>query len=559
MAFITADRVLDSSTSTGTGAFVVSGTPAAGYRTFSAVMSVGDTCYYSIQGQTTSEWEVGLGTYSSANTLTRTTVYSSSNAGAAVTFSAGTKNVFITMVASKSPQLDPTGNVTALGTPASATLTNATGLSLTTGVTGVLPPANGGSLPWQSVQTGNFTAVAGNAYPVNTTSGAVTVTLPASPIAGQVVQITDYAGTWATNNVTVAPNGAKINGSTSNLALALARAETSFVYVDATQGWVGSPSLPVDASQNATLAGNLAMSSSFLRNRLINGNMYIAQRATSATVTAGTAVPTASTGYPCVDRFFVYSTGANVTAAQVAGSGSNRNLLQITGAASVTAVGVGQRIESLNSYDLSGKTCTLSVSIANSLLTTVTWTASYATTADTFGTIGTPTKTQIATGTFTVSSTLTQYTANISVPAAATTGIEILFTVGAQISGTWQIGNVQFEAGSIATPFERRPYGQELLLAQRYYNSIATFSVDAAATAGGAGNDVAYNYITSPTLRIAPTLNFGTYIVRQNTTYSSPTLVGGQYTNANSVLVSLLPTASGRTYLYIPAYFNAEM
>jgi hypothetical protein len=111
----------------------------------------------------------------------------------------------------------------------------------------------------------------------------------------------------------------------------------------------------------------------------------------------------------------------------------------------------------------------LSVNIANSVLTTVTWTASYATTANTFGTIGTATKTQIATGTFTVTSTLTQYTANISVPAAATTGIEILFTVGAQTSGTWQVGNVQFEPGSIATPFERKLYQQQLQDCQRYY------------------------------------------------------------------------------------------
>jgi hypothetical protein len=225
-----------------------------------------------------------------------------------------------------------------------------------------------------------------------------------------------------------------------------------------------------------------------MRNRIINGNMYVAQRATSATVTAGTTVPTISTGYPCVDRWFVYSTGANVTAAQVAGATNNKNLLQVTGAASVTAVGIGQRIEQLNSYDLAGQTCTLSVNIANSLLTTVTWTASYATTtADTFGTIGTPTKTQIATGTFTVTSALTQYTANISVPAAATTGIEILFTVGAQTSGTWQIGNAQLEVGTVATPFERRLYGQELALCQRYFErSYEQGTATGATTTNGA-------------------------------------------------------------------------
>ena len=235
-------------------------------------------------------------------------------------------------------------------------------------------------------------------------------------------------------------------------------------------------------------AGSISIAATLtsIPNRIINGNMYVAQRGTSATVTAGTTVPTSSTGYPCVDRWFVYSTGANVTAAQVAGATNNKNLLQVTGAASVTAVGIGQRIEQLNSYDLAGQTCTLSVNISNSLLTTVTWTASYANTADTFGTIGTPTKTQIATGTFTVTSTLTQYTANIAVPAAATTGIEILFTVGAQTSGTWQIGNAQLEVGTVATPFQWQIYSNQLAQCQRYYeksynNSVA---VPTAVTAG---------------------------------------------------------------------------
>jgi hypothetical protein len=96
----------------------------------------------------------------------------------------------------------------------------------------------GGTLAWQSVQAANFTAAAGNAYWVNTTSGAITVTLPASPSLGQIVQITDYAGTWATNNVTVAPNGSNINSAAADVVLAVRRQSTAFVYSDATQGWV---------------------------------------------------------------------------------------------------------------------------------------------------------------------------------------------------------------------------------------------------------------------------------------------------------------------------------
>jgi len=93
-------------------------------------------------------------------------------------------------------------------------------------------------LTWQSVQTTGFTAVAGRAYPCNTTSAAFTVTLPASPTAGDQIAIVDYAGTFATNNVTVGANGNKIQGATTNAILSTKRQAVNFVYVDATQGWV---------------------------------------------------------------------------------------------------------------------------------------------------------------------------------------------------------------------------------------------------------------------------------------------------------------------------------
>jgi hypothetical protein len=240
--------------------------------------------------------------------------------------------------------------------------------------------------------------------------------------------------------------------------------------------------IAISGTTGITLAGQFDSASTFgFKNRIINGQMQIAQRATSATITAGSTI---AAGYSTVDRFYVYCTGANVTAAQVAGSGATRNRLQITGAASVTAVGIGQRIESLNSYDMAGSTATLSVDISNSLLTTVTWTAYYANTTDTFGTLASPTRTQIATGTFTVSSTLTRYSAQISIPAAATTGIEVVFTVGAQTSGTWVIGNVMLEESLIATTFDYRSYGTEFAMCQRYYQTSYDYGTAVQAATG---------------------------------------------------------------------------
>jgi hypothetical protein len=193
--------------------------------------------------------------------------------------------------------------------------------------------------------------------------------------------------------------------------------------------------------------------------------MKIDQRNAGASQTITAAAALAYT----IDRWYAYCTGANVTGQRVAGSGNNQYNYQFTGAASVTAINFAQRIESLNSYDLAGQTCTLSVNLSNSLLTTVTWTAYYANTTDTFGSVASPTVTSIATGTFTVNSTLTNYSVNIAIPSAATTGIQILFSVGAQISGTWIINNAQLEVGSTATSFDVRDYGRELILCQRYF------------------------------------------------------------------------------------------
>jgi hypothetical protein len=109
MAHITADRVRQTSTSTGTGTIVLSGS-LSGFRTFASVLAVSDTFWYAIASFPGSEWEVGLGTYSALNTITRTTVLASSNAGAAVVFSAGDKEVFITAAASKFLQQDSTGS-----------------------------------------------------------------------------------------------------------------------------------------------------------------------------------------------------------------------------------------------------------------------------------------------------------------------------------------------------------------------------------------------------------------------------------------------------------------
>ena len=133
MPLVLSNRVQETATANTTVSFTLTGA-VGGFQTFAAIGNA-NTTYYSAT-DASGNWEVGLGTYSSTGpTLTRTTVYDSSNAGSAVTFS-GTVNVFVTYPSGRSVNLDASGNVSALGNVASGTWQGST-VAVAYGGTGV--------------------------------------------------------------------------------------------------------------------------------------------------------------------------------------------------------------------------------------------------------------------------------------------------------------------------------------------------------------------------------------------------------------------------------------
>ena len=126
----------------------------------------------------------------------------------------------------------------ATGTIANASLSNSTitinGTSISLGGSSSV----GVDVNWQSVQTSGFTAVAGNGYFVDTTSGAITVTLPVSASLGDQIAIKDYAGTFSSNNLTIGRNGHNIQGAANDSLISTNRASLLLVYVDSTKGWI---------------------------------------------------------------------------------------------------------------------------------------------------------------------------------------------------------------------------------------------------------------------------------------------------------------------------------
>jgi hypothetical protein len=185
MALVLADRVKATTTTTGTGAVSLGASPT-GFQSFAAVGD-GNTTYYAISGG--AQWEVGVGTYTAAGpSLSRDTVLSSSSANALVNFSAGTKEVFVTL-----PAAQASG-----------------GISYTR-------------------FTANTTASDKDGIIADTSGGIFTVTLPAAPETGAQVAIVDGAN-WATNNLTVARNGSTIEGLAEDLVLDIGGVAVHFIY-----------------------------------------------------------------------------------------------------------------------------------------------------------------------------------------------------------------------------------------------------------------------------------------------------------------------------------------
>ena len=181
--------------------------------------------------------EVVVGTGAAAATITTSGAHdlvldtnSGTNSGSITITDAANGNIAITPNGS--------GNIVLDG----LTFPNADGSAdtfLKTNGSGTLSFAEvSGGTSWQAVKTSGFTAVAGEGYFINTTSGAITMTLPSSPTIGDEIAFIDYAGTFDTNNLTVGRNSEKINGSAADLTVATERAANTLVYTDGTQGWL---------------------------------------------------------------------------------------------------------------------------------------------------------------------------------------------------------------------------------------------------------------------------------------------------------------------------------
>lgn len=348
--------------------------------------------------------------------------------------------------------------------------------------------------------------------------------------------------------------------------------------------------LTIDTSQNATFAGTVSMGSSFLRNRIINGDMRIDQRNAGASVT-----PT--NGQYTLDRWAFYvSQSSKLSTQQNAGSvtppAGFTNYLGVTSSSAYSVVSgdfflLSQAIEGFNVADLAwgtanARTVTLSFWVRSSLTGTFggsiqnqnqsrsypfTYTISAANTweqksititGDTSGTwltnngnglwlfIG------LGNGT-TYSGTAGSWSGNNFTGATGATSV--VGTNGA----TFYITGVQLEIGTTATPFERRLYSQELANCYRYYWQDPAVGLDTP-YADTTYNTVVKQYFMPANMRAMPTITQTGSIVAKNNIGTVNTFgTDAPTSNTNQTNIIIYATGTARTYLYRPVQFSAEL
>jgi hypothetical protein len=271
MAFVINDRVKETTSTTGTGTVTLSGAQT-GFQSFSSGIGAGNSTYYTIA--LGAQFEVGIGALTNATTFTRDTVITSSNSNSLVDFLAGTKDIFCTLPASElyKENFDTT------------------------------------------VQTSNFNVVKNTGYFVNTTSAAITATLPSSPAFGDQVTFVDYSGTFnlTDKGLGINLNGNKLNGTTTPSGIAVQFQSCTLTFTDATQGWkvtsAGVPSFFSSISISfITAAGSL-------------GTVTDAQRSSYSLSSAAATVNFGSLTYSIQSGSLPGGTSLNSTTAAITGT-----------------------------------------------------------------------------------------------------------------------------------------------------------------------------------------------------------------------------------------------
>lgn len=290
----------------------------------------------------------------------------------------------------------------------------------------------------------------------------------------------------------------------------------------------------------------LGASNTPFRNRVINGDMTINNRGQATLVVAG--APLVYT----LDRFYAYCSGGNINVEQFVGTGSKKRMSITSTNGSNTGVVVGTRLSLFNTNDLVNKNATLSCSLKIGTGTiNVNWAVYYANGPESFGTIASPARTAIASGTFAATTTETIFSATMAVPSPAFTGIEIVFSTGALNNSGFPllIADVQFEKGSISASdivFENidAPL-QEARCAYYYRKTTGAYGV----TVLGSGhqNSTTVSRITLPInkMRSIPVVAFGGNVLVDIAGATSAATLSTQYNSQNTVAFDVTHAAIG--------------